>query len=70
VVAFSAGGDGAVIPHLASSPTVSRGRPHREGDRRASECAVDVDAALRLPRGPHTDARLRGDARGRDGGVR
>ena len=32
--------------------------------------ALDVDARLRAPRRPHADARLRGDARGRDGGVR
>ena len=32
--------------------------------------AVDVDAGLGAPRGPHADARLRADARGRDGGVR
>ena len=31
---------------------------------------VDVDARLRVPRRPHADARLRGDARGRDCGVR
>ena len=31
---------------------------------------MDVDARLRAPRGPHADARLRADARGRDGGVR
>jgi hypothetical protein len=31
---------------------------------------VDVDARIRAPRGPHADARLRSDARGRDGGVR
>jgi hypothetical protein len=29
-----------------------------------------VDAGLRTARRPHADARLRGDARGRDGGVR
>jgi hypothetical protein len=31
---------------------------------------VDVDARIRLSRGPHADARLRSDARGGDGGVR
>jgi hypothetical protein len=31
---------------------------------------VDVDARLWPARGPHTDARLRGDARGRNGGFR
>jgi hypothetical protein len=30
---------------------------------------MDVDARLRSPPGPHADARLRADARGRDGGV-
>src|SRR5262249_14161595 len=39
---------------------------HREVHHRA----VVVDAHLRAPRGPHADARLRGDARGRDSGVR
>jgi len=29
---------------------------------------MDVEARVRIPRGPHTDARLRRDARGRDGG--
>jgi hypothetical protein len=32
--------------------------------------AVDVDVSLRASRGPHAYARLRSDARGRDGGVR
>jgi len=32
--------------------------------------AVDVDARVRLSRGPHANARLRADARGRHGGVR
>ena len=31
---------------------------------------MDVDARLRAPRGPHADARLRGDARGCHGSVR
>jgi hypothetical protein len=31
---------------------------------------LDVDARLRAPRRPHADARLRADARGRDGGIR
>ena len=46
------------------------GRPHHEGARRAGRYAMDVDAHFRLSRRPHADARLRGDARGRDGGVR
>ena len=32
--------------------------------------AVDVDAGIRPPRGSHADARLRGNARGGDGGLR
>src|SRR5215471_20306093 len=40
----------------------------------AAACAgghvMVVDARVRIPRGPHPDARLRGDARGRDGRVR
>jgi hypothetical protein len=31
---------------------------------------VDVDAGLRLSQRPHTDSRLRADARGCHGGVR
>src|SRR5262245_29553961 len=46
-----------------------RGRPHHEGGGSARKAVLDVDARLRISRGPHTDAR-RGDARGRDGGVR
>jgi hypothetical protein len=38
--------------------------------RLAGRNAVDVDARLWASRGPHSDARLRGDTRGRDGGVR
>ena len=37
---------------------------------RAARSALDVDACLRLPRRPHTDARLGATARGGDGGVR
>jgi hypothetical protein len=40
------------------------------GARRAEWYALDVDARLRAPRGPHADARLRSDARSRNGGVR
>src|SRR5215813_924795 len=47
-----------------------RRRPHHEGRRCADRHVMDVDARVRIPRGPHTDARLRADARGRDGGVR
>ena len=31
---------------------------------------LDVDSSLLAPRRPHADSRLRGDARGCDGGVR
>ena len=41
-----------------------------EGTRGTGRKPLDVDAGLRLPRGPHADARLRADARGGDGGVR
>jgi hypothetical protein len=41
-----------------------------QGQRLAHRNAVDVDAGLRAPRGPHADARLCRDAQGRDGGVR
>src|SRR5215475_11209999 len=47
-----------------------RCRPHLEGTCGPSRVAVDVDADVRLPRGPHADTRLRGDARGGYGGVR
>jgi hypothetical protein len=38
--------------------------PHHEGDRRAGEHAVDVDARLRASPRTLADARLRADARG------
>jgi hypothetical protein len=38
--------------------------------RMAGRNVLDVDARFRAPRRPHADARLRGDARGRDDGVR
>jgi hypothetical protein len=37
---------------------------------RADRESVNVDARLRVSRRSHADARLRGDARGRDGSVR
>ena len=40
-----------------------------QGGRRAGGLVVDVDARLRTPRGPHADAWLCRNARGRDGGV-
>src|SRR5260370_7039149 len=43
---------------------------HHEGSSRAGGNAVDVDARLRAPRGPHADTRLRGDPRRRDGRAR
>jgi hypothetical protein len=36
----------------------------------AAASPVDVDPSVWAPRRPHTDPRLRGDARGRDGSVR
>src|SRR5262249_32393002 len=45
-------------------------RPHHESRRRARGHPVAVDAGLWPPRRPHANARLRGDARGRDGGFR
>ena len=47
-----------------------RSRSYLEGTCGPGGVAVDVDADVWLPRGPHTDPRLRGDARGCDGGVR
>ena len=47
-----------------------RGRSHLQRRRLTRRHAVDVDVALRLPRRPHADARLRADARGYDGSVR
>jgi hypothetical protein len=44
-------------------------RPHLPSHCCARGLAVDVDPDLLLPQGPHADARLRADARGRDGGV-
>jgi hypothetical protein len=43
---------------------------HLQRRRLASRHTVDMDASPRLPRGSHPDARLRGDARGCDGGIR
>jgi hypothetical protein len=40
-----------------------------QGTRGACGNALDVVARVRAPRRPHADARLRGDARGRDGGA-
>jgi len=48
----------------------SRRGPDHEGGRCASWHVVDVDAGVWVSRGPLADARLRGDARGRNGGVR
>jgi hypothetical protein len=48
-----------------------RRQPHlQSGGRRAGRYALDVDAGLRAARRPHAHARLRADARGRDGSVR
>jgi hypothetical protein len=43
------------------------GRPHHEGGGSAGGTVLDVDARIRISQGPHADARLRGDAPGRDG---
>ena len=43
--------------------------PANGGRRRPRGDAVALDAGLRPPRRSHADARLRRDARGRDGGV-
>jgi hypothetical protein len=45
------------------------GRPHLSDASRASGPAVDVDHRLRPPQRSHTNARIRADTRGRDGGV-
>src|SRR5262245_51520309 len=60
------------IPRLTTGhvPTWYCCRPHHESSRRAGRNTVDVDARLRAPRRSLADLRLRGDARGRDGGVR
>ena len=50
--------DGVTVGRIFKARRVTRGH------------AVDVDADLRLPRGSHADARLLGDARGSDAGVR
>jgi hypothetical protein len=44
--------------------------PHHASRCLAGRCAVAVDDGLRVPRRPHPNARLRADARGRDGGIR
>jgi hypothetical protein len=41
-----------------------------EGSRETARRILAVDAGLWAARGPHPDARLRGDTRGSDGGVR
>jgi hypothetical protein len=45
-------------------------RPHLQSERIASRGVMDVGTSLRTPRGPHANARLCGDTRGRDGGIR
>src|SRR5215831_11049081 len=54
-------------PHCARH---SRRADHKGGHAAPVRYAVDVDADLWPPRGPHADARPRADARGHDGGVR
>jgi len=57
---------------IASGHNGSSPRPPlvNEGQCVPGRGIMDVDACLWAPRGPHADARLRGDARGCDGGVR
>src|SRR5215510_9896432 len=50
--------DGAVVGRIFKVHSAPVGSP------------LDVDASLRAPRGTHADARLRGYARGCDGGIR
>jgi hypothetical protein len=45
----------------------SDGRAHYEGSRNARRFAIDVDARVRMSRGPHADTRLCRDARDRYG---
>jgi len=45
-------------------------RRRAAGNAEKAARAARVGASFRAPRGPHAEARLRGDARGRDGGVR
>ena len=44
--------------------------PHHEARRCSGGNAVAMDAGLRAPRGTKADPRLRGHARGRNGGIR
>src|SRR5215468_3145285 len=45
-------------------------RRRAAGNAEKAARAARVGASFRAPRGPHAEARLRSDARGRDGGVR
>ena len=45
-------------------------RRRAAGNAEKAARAARVGASFRAPRGPHAEARLRGDARGRHGGVR
>src|SRR5262252_7381668 len=57
-------------PQLAVAYGWCCGGWHLQGERCAGRNAVDMDAGIRASRASHADAPLRGDARGRDGGVR
>ena len=57
-------------PQLAVAYGWCRGGWHLQGERCAGRNAVDMDASIRASRASYADAPLRGDARGRDGGVR
>src|SRR5262249_15465017 len=53
------------------APTPTRGHPRQLRQMRSRRWDVmDVEADVRPPRGPHSDARLRADARGGDGSIR
>src|SRR5262245_3507518 len=45
-------------------------RRRASGNAEKAARAARVGASFRAPRGPHAEARLRSDTRGRDGGVR
>jgi hypothetical protein len=49
--------DGVVVGRIMKAASV------------AGRNVLDVDARFRAPRRPHANARLRADARGRDGGI-
>jgi len=62
-----AGADGPEDYDVAGPDGLVVGRIFKHVARRNT---LDVDGELRLPRGPHPDARLQADARGGHGGIR